>query len=94
MLSKLIRANCSQKICYGLVWVPAQSAEGVCECDSLLHLCFLAPQLVSQLPAGDDLLLFAPDGVFQVALLAVIPAAGASSIAEAAKGCVGPTDKQ
>ena len=65
--------------------MPAQPAEGMCWCDSLLHLCFLAPQLVSQLPAGDDLLLFAPDGVLQVALLAVIPAAGASSIRQAAK---------
>ena len=61
---------------------------------SQLHLCFLASELVSQLPTGDDLLLLAPDGVLQVALLAVIPAAGASSMKKAAKGCVGPPDKE
>ena len=67
---------------------------GACIVGCLLHLCFLASELVSQLPTGDDLFLFAPDGVLQVALLAVIPAAGASSMKEAAKGCVGPADKE
>ena len=60
----------------------------------VLHLCFLAPQLVSQLLTSDDLLLFASNGVLQIVLLTVISAAGASSIGEAAKGCALPNGKQ